>query len=206
MQPILTAKVGNNSDLFPDVLKIYSKPGDKILDMTWGMGRFWQNVDLSGYDLLRNDIDPARGDVHFDFREMSLPDSSFDIIVLDPPYMFGAGGKDSVMDHEYKNGMYRQNKDEKGIKAIINLYRDGMDEAYRMLKDDGLLMVKCMDLIQGRKQHRIHQQLWHIAVHDFQMVDEDLFVLVTSSSPIMRHNYQLHARKNNSFLWVFRKD
>ena len=33
----------------------------------------------------------------------------------------------------------------------------------------------------------------------------DLFILHRSAAPLMRHDHQVHARKNHSFLWIFRK-
>lgn len=205
MKPVLTAKNGTNAELFPEVLRIYAREGNRILDMTYGQGVFWKNVDTSRFDLSRNDINTKKGEIHEDFKCTSWRSSLFDIVILDPPYMFGAGGKDSVMDKQYENGMYRQDLNQKGIKAIVNLYEGGIKEVHRILKPRGLLMVKCMDLIQGGHQHRIHHMLFDIAINNMGMIDEDLFILVSNGVPIMRHKYQLHARKNNSFLWVFRK-
>jgi hypothetical protein len=203
--PVLTAHNGTNAELFPEVLRIYAQPGSRILDMTYGNGVFWKKVEPI-YCAEFNDLFNQKAEYREDFRSTSWPDGSFDVVVLDPPYMFGAGGKDSVMDTQYKNGKYRENDVYKGVAAIVQLYREGMTEARRILKHGGYLMVKCMDLIQGGKQHRIHFSLLDVAVKELGMVDEDLFVLVSNGNPIMRHSYQLHARKNNSFLWVFRKN
>jgi hypothetical protein len=86
----------------------------------------------------------------------------------------------------------------------MKFYRDGMVEATRLLMPKGVLLVKCMDEIVGGKQHRNHITILSYAM-EMGLVDEDLFVLVQKSQPTMRHSYQLHARKNNSYLWVFRK-
>ena len=39
-QPIYSAKVGRNEDLFPDILQLYVPVGSAILDMTYGEGKF----------------------------------------------------------------------------------------------------------------------------------------------------------------------
>jgi len=57
VKPVLTGVVGTNADLFPQALALYVKSGARVLDMTWGLGVFWKNVDRAQYDLVRNDID-----------------------------------------------------------------------------------------------------------------------------------------------------
>jgi hypothetical protein len=201
MQPILTAKVGDNGDLFPDALALYSQPGDRILDMTWGLGVFWKNVDQSCYDLVRNDIDPARGDVHFDFRHVDFPSESFHVVVFDPPYASRVGTKIKASI----GGRYNNNQPHlKTVEDMMRFYHDGMVEANRLLEVGGILFVKCQDEIASSKQHRNHISIRQDAL-EIGFIDEDLFVLIQKVTPTMRHTYQYHARKNNSFLWVFRK-
>lgn len=198
---ILTAKTGTNADLFPDAVSLYVAPGSRVLDMTWGKGVFWKNVDQSCYDLVRNDLDPARGDVHEDFRFMSFPDSVFDAIVFDPPYSSRSSNKRSFIGSLYNNGHHKLNT----VEDMIKFYLDGMTEAYRLLKKNGILFVKCMDEVAGGRQRRNHITIWRDAL-SLGFIDEDLFVLQSKGKPVMRHPYQNHARKNNSFLWTFRKN
>lgn len=205
MNPILTAKVGTNAELFPDVLALYAKEGSRIIDMTYGLGVFWKKVDTSRYDLVKNDLDVERGDYHDDFRHTRWEDSSFDVVVLDPPYVGRSGSPiKASIDRGYNNAKRTFELGIFGNAAVMQYYKDGMIEANRILKTNGYMMVKCMDEIMGGKQHRNMIVIWNYAL-EMGLIDEDLFVLVQSSVPTMRHNYQLHARKNNSFLWVFRK-
>jgi len=206
MKPILTAKVGNNADLFPDVLAIYAPKGGKALDMTWGKGVFWRKVDLTRFDLIRNDIDPALGDTHYDFRH--LPEewnSSFDLVVLDPPYASRSGSPiPSAIDRAYNN---RKRVDELhvfGVDAMMRFYDDGMRQTHRVLRPRGILVVKCMDEVMGGKQYAHHATLISLAVCG-GFLYEDLFVLVQTGTPTMRHDHQVHARKNHSYFLVFRK-
>jgi DNA modification methylase len=198
--PILTAKQGNNSDLFKDVLSLYAKDNDKILDMTYGLGTFWKKTDVSKYQLICNDLDSKRGNAHFDFRNMPYEDKSFDIIVLDPPYGNRSSNKNGFVASLYNNDFHNLNT----IEDILNFYIDGMKESHRLLDKNGYLMVKCMDEISGGKQKRNHISIWQEALN-IGFEDEDLFILVQNNVPVMRHDYQLHARKNNSFLWIFKK-
>lgn len=197
---ILTSKIGTNAELFPDAVSLYVSPGSRVLDMTWGNGVFWKNIDQSCYRLIRNDLDPTRGDVHFDFRKTEFSCISFDVVVLDPPYSSRSSNKKSFVGSLYNNGKHEL----KTVKDMLNFYFDGINEAHRLLKKHGVLFVKCMDEVASGKQSRNHISVWKYALEN-GFIDEDLFVLISQGKPVMRHPYQNHARKNNSFLWVFRK-
>ncbi len=200
MIPILSGKMGDNSDLFPDILSLYGKTDDKILDMTWGLGVFWKKVDISKYNLYRNDLDKERGDYHRDFRNTGWPDKYFDVVVLDPPYASRSSNKNSFVGSIYNNNQHHLDT----VEDMLKFYHDGMIEAYRLLKKNGFLMVKCMDEVSGGKQQRNHFSIWKDAL-EIGFIDEDLFVLVNPKTPVMRHKHQFHARKNNSFMWILRK-
>lgn len=215
---VVTAKKGTNADLFPDVLKLYVKPPAFVLDMTWGNGVFWSKIpnrtflhipaSYVGYYIYANDIDPNRGMYHYDFRK--LPEDwagIFDAVVLDPPYLYTGGFrtlKDSI-DRGYNNraraetGIY-------GVKAVDQMYNDGIKEAYRMLKVGGVLILKCQDQVMSGKQVWAHEIYGHYA-EDAGFLKEDLFILMQNGMPTMRHKpeKQKHARKNHSYFIVFRK-
>jgi hypothetical protein len=191
--PILTATVGKNDVVFGDVLALYVPDGADILDMTYGHGNFWRLVDRSKYNLVTNDwLVPA--DYAQDFRRMSLADTSFDCIVLDPPYMHGgATVKDSI------NKVYRNQNT--SHESVIRLYAGGMLEAARMLRKSGRLVLKCQDEIESGQQRLSHVELIHLGeLFGFKLLD--LFVVVQPSTPAMRESYQKTARKNHSYFLV----
>lgn len=188
---ILSAKLGRNADIFPDILKVYAPQGSRILDATFGKGNFWKKINTAKYDLVTNDLIEA-ADFHFDLRSIPLPDSSFDTIVLDPPYMnreepFHHAGYGVGLD-----GVQTQ-------KQIRALYVAGCAEALRLLKSSGILILKC----QNCGQHWNHLFLSEVA--GFDLVDE--FVLVQSDRTVWdrKWKHQHRARKNHSYFLVHRK-
>jgi len=225
--PILTAKVGDNSDLFPDILALYVPPPALILDMTYGRGVFWKKVERDfdvlyisnndeldrprtahdeQYAVVANDIDPQRGVFSYDF--CCLPEEwagRFDAVVLDPPYMYhsSTSHKKSI-DRGYANNE-RVAMGIHGVGPVHAMYFRGMMEARRVLVPNGVLVIKCQDQIMSGKQYRQHISLWAWAVSELGFIDEDMFVLVSKTTPTMRHKYQLHARKNHSYFLVFRR-
>lgn len=198
---ILSALIGDNSDLFPKILTLYAKEGARIIDATYGRGVFWKKVDQHKYDLVRNDLVTA-ADIHCDYGELPFEASTFDMFVLDPPYMH-AGGYKSVkrsIQKCYQNDLSGTGRSSTH-KDNVASYVKGIDEARRLLKKKGVLVLKGMDEIESGKQR--------LFLQDFSSVEgfivEDIFVLVRKSRPAIRWPYQYHARKNHSYFMILRK-
>lgn len=197
--PILTAKVGTNADQFPDVLAIYAPEGSCILDMTYGRGVFWKRVDRSCYQVVTNDLSPAKdADYHEDFRHTSHADATFDMVVLDPPYAAHGTPMKASIDNCYEGGTLDVPMSSAGVRQ---LFADGIAEAHRLLKRGGILVLKVQDEIESGRQVWKHAE--YLNVEGWRT--EDLFVMVQSTIPAQRWLHQLHARKNHSYFVVLRK-
>jgi hypothetical protein len=193
----LTSIIGKNEDLIPVILNIYAKDGDAIADITYGNGNFWKKVDLVRYDFYPSDIKTNS----YDFRNLPYEDSIFNIVAFDPPYMHGSSAPiNENLDKTYGNNQ----RESWGGKYVYSLYYDGMKESLRILKRYGILLVKCQDQIESAKNNFDHIVIYDMA-KEMNFVPEDLFILSRNQVPMMRHSYQLHARKNHSYMWVFRK-
>lgn len=193
--PIYTAKIGTNADLFPDVLNMYLKKGNSIADVTYGKGVFWKNINESEYDLLKSDLNTG-----IDLTNLPYCDNSLDGFVLDPPYAHSSKTplKSTISDQYNLNVI-------SGRENIFNLYREGICEAHRILKKEGILIIKCQDEIESGKQHWNHIRIINYA-ESSGFLCMDLFVLVQKGKPAMRHKHQIHARKNHSYFLIFRKN
>jgi DNA modification methylase len=89
-------------------------------------------------------------------------------------------------------------------KIIEELYGGGLKEARRVLKSGGLAWVKCGDEVVAGKQRWSHVEILEIA-EDLGFEAVDLFILHRDAEPVLQRKRQLHARKNHSYLWVFKK-
>ena len=81
---VVSAHIGSNADVFPQILKLHVPVGASIADVTYGKGTFWRRVKITDYDLHTSDI--ADG---VDCRELPYRSISMDCVVIDPPYMEG---------------------------------------------------------------------------------------------------------------------
>lgn len=187
--PVLTAIVGTNADLLPEVFKIWVEDGWRIADVTFGRGIFWQQIDESKYRTFFTDLLDGT-----DFRNLPYQDNSFEVVILDPPYMHGGSTVKASINDIYKN--------QNGSHAsVVRLYAGGVLEAARVLLRGGILLVKCQDEIESGRQRLSHIEIIQLlTILGFQVVD--LFVLVQNGIPAMRVDYQKSARKNHSYLIV----
>jgi hypothetical protein len=210
---IMSAHLGTNATVFEQILALHVPVGSVVADVTYGKGVFWRNVPPGLYEVKGTDI--AQG---IDCRCLPYHNNSIDCVVLDPPYMEGfyrknpahkAGqGTHSVFREAYSHGN-EVNEDEKyqGTQkwhaAVTDMYFRAGAEAFRVLRDEGILIVKCQDEVSANKQWLTHVEI----INEYQRMGfyaKDLFVIVRPNKPnISRLKRQVHARKNHSYFIVF---
>ena len=145
-KPLLGSVMTDNSDLIAAAIKLHLRMASPLFaDVTYGPGVFWRRAN--GVRLIASDIRPLPGiAVQADFQALPYRDAAFDGLVLDPPYVhhpathhtterYNSGTTDG-MDHD----------------GILNLYRAGIAEAARVLKPDGILLIKCKDEVESGQQ------------------------------------------------------
>jgi hypothetical protein len=199
MPPILTARVGTNAPLFNDILRLYVPPGSRVLDMTYGRGAFWKGVEREDYRVVTMD-NALPAALLADFTSLPIKSSSLDAFVLDPPYANGGGA------HKTSSGIDKTYNLPTGnnVSRVRGLYVNAIVEGTRALRPGGVAIIKCQDQIESGKQWLVHVNVLN-SLRLRSYIIEDIFVLVRPSTPMMRHAYQLHARKNHSYFIVARK-
>ena len=208
---VLSAHAGvGNAELFPAVMALHVPDGALVADVTYGQGVFWRQVPPGRYRLLATDL--ATGT---DCRALPYAAASIDALVLDPPYLEGLlrekvatrGGQGShgALRSFYAAGAAERPTGGRWHQAVLDLYLDAAREARRVLRDQGILIVKCQDEVSANRQELTHVQIVAgLAALGFYA--RDLFVLVRSNRPgVARLLRQVHARKNHSYFLVFQK-
>lgn len=221
---VFSAFVGENADIFPQILSLHVPKGSTIADVTFGKGNFWKKVRQRDYKLLFSDISPkGNGDLlplvapmpSIDCRELPYDSASIDCVVLDPPYMEGlyrkstghlaGGGTYAAFRHHYSNGKTTI-EGPKWHEAVVDMYAKSGVEAYRVLRDNGTLIVKCQDEVSANKQRLTHVEII-TAYESLGFYTKDLFVVIrTNKAGVSRlKSKQEHARKIHSYFLVFQK-
>lgn len=215
-EPIVSAHTGNNADLFADVARLYIPDGALVLDCTWGKGTFWKKVDTSRFYLFGSDVALPEGQAPqgatlidgVDYWELRDSFAMMDVVVFDPPYK--SGGMTSHVSMVERYGLKALTSNTKSghgnVAAVEAEYMAGMQAAKQVLHPlkGGLLFVKCQDMVESGKQHWMHLFVKEEA-HRLGFYARDLFALVSTRRPMMRHSGQIHSRKNISYLWVFER-
>ena len=212
---ILSSHVDGNENVFPQLLELHVPKRSIVADVTWGKGVFWKNVPRDDYEVYRTDISMG-----VDCRDLPYNDDSLDCVVLDPPYMEGfyrkqneqkaGSGSHSAFADAYSNGD-EKNADtsntgtKKWHAAVTDMYFKAGMEAYRVLRQKGILIVKCQDEVSAGKQWLTHIEI--VAEYArYGYYAKDLFVVVRRNRPaVSRLKKQVHARKNHSYFLVFVK-
>lgn len=206
---ICTAHVGTNEELFPLILDLHVPPGSTVADVTYGKGIFWKNVPKDKYRLLATDIENG-----VDCRNLPYENGTIDCVVLDPPYMEGlyrrserhmaGAGTYAAFRSTYSNGEPTL-EGPKYHDAVLDLYFKAGKEAHRVLRKNGILIVKCQDEVSANIQHLTHVEII-VYYQSLGFYAKDLFVLVRPNKPaVSRIKKQEHARKNHSYFLVFVK-
>jgi hypothetical protein len=206
---IVSAYVAGNAEVFPLILQLHVPEGAMVADVTYGTGIFWKYVPKGKYVLKATDV--ATG---VDCRDLPYESGSIDCVVLDPPYMEGlfrrsvehlaGSGSHAPFRQTYSNSEPTVDGP-KWHAAVLDLYFKAGREAYRVLRDGGVLIVKCQDEVSANRQWLTHVEI----INEYEKIGfycKDLFVVVRPNKPVIsRLKKQVHARKNHSYFLVLMK-
>lgn len=199
---VFSSYIGTNDEVFPFVLSLYVEPGSNVVDVTYGKGVFWRKIPKDVYNLIPSDL--TRG---MDCRKLPYESNSIDCVVFDPPYMHTPGGSAHV-NHQNYEGYYKNNQansNKKYHEAVLDLYFTAAREAWRVLREGGIYIVKCQDEVCANQQRLTHVEIIN-ELQKYGFRAEDLFVVMRTGRPgVSRLLTQAHARKNHSYFIVLIK-
>lgn len=198
--PVLAAsRWPDNAALIADCARLgYLREDWLTMDATYGLGKFWTRWKPA--ELVAHDEDSEKGD-GVSFLALPEPDWTYDAAVFDPAYM-APGGRDKSTVGEFNDrfGLHTTPPKPDENQQKMNA---GLTEVARVVKPRGFVLVKCMDYVNGGKLWLgTHHTLTHGLSIGLELFDRLEHVGRTGPQSQTR---QVHARRNLSTLFVFRK-
>lgn len=197
----------SNGHLIADVFELYRYligPDPLVLDPTYGKGNWWTVHKPSRLIGHSRETTPS-----WDFRRMPLGyENAYDVVAYDPPYVCAGGRKTTTIPGMHQAyGMDDAPTTPLKLQQLIN---EGLHECNRVTKPGGLIIVKCQDYISSGKLWIGTHHTLSCAINalDLELLDRLEHYGSVRPQPKETNGKArrvMHARRNLSTLFVFRK-
>lgn len=194
----------DQTEILSNIISLYVPSGQIELDPCYSKGVFYKDC-IVPEPKIKMDISPQITDVkQFDCRNLPFDDSSISSIIFDPPFLATTGA--SLHKDDNNNIINKRFGVYESEAALHSMFYDSLKEFYRILVDDGVLVIKCQDKISSGKSYMSHVYIANMA-EELGYYIEDLFILLAKSRIVAdwQLKNQQHARKFHSYFWVMRK-
>lgn len=190
-------------EIIKNIINLYIPKGKIDCDTTYSTGNFYNNTGIK-QPTHKFDLYPqVENVIEADCRHLPLEDSSLESIMFDPPFIANQPSSKNIEDNTIgliskRFGYY------KSIPILWDMYKEALQEFYRILKDDGVLIFKCQDTVSSGKQYLSHIYIINEAIK-LGYYPKDMFILTAKNRILGLCKQQLHSRKYHSYFIVFQK-
>jgi len=147
--PISSIWTGNDSGLIESLLCFYPRKNPEIIiDANYNHGRFWKNSERK---VISIDIDPKFNPDHVcDNKDMPFPNDHADVVIYDPPHLTDHNTPGSSKVWVERFGLKGKGDNISGEFPLFT------QEAYRILKQEGILLAKIADVTHNHRYQWQH--------------------------------------------------
>ena len=195
----------DQSEIIKSILQLHVEKREIDCDATYSKGKFYDKTGVKP-PVHKFDILPVSDAVVCaDSRSLPLADASIDCMIFDPPFLATTGK--SLTEDNSSNRINKRFGVYPNEKELHQFYVDSLKEAYRVLRDDGILIFKCQDKVSSGKQYMSHVFICNEATR-IGFYPKDLFILLSKNRLVAdwQVKNQKNARKFHCYFWVFQKN
>ena len=182
----------DQTEILSWTMKLYNNRQPFDCDLTASKCIFWKSLPKPEHLF---DVNPQIEGVKHLSEVDKLCDGSFNSIVFDLPFLVSKGAMSKIKERfthfESVDEIYRAND-------------EMLERSYRLLKGQGLLVIKTMDICHGNKQVWISDYVIRKAEElGFELIEK--FILLSDLRLFPKTHQQKIARKYHSYFFVFKK-
>lgn len=211
-------------EILYNIMQLYTDGQPFECDPTYSIGNFYGDFTVTTIEGNKMDISIPQPKYKFDvapqvegvvqidpWGPIPLEDNSVSSVCIDLPFVISCGPSMQGPNFDengkrVKNNMIsRRFASYYPVAELLKSYRHWIEEAYRILKPNGILAFKCQKTITGSKALNTPEYSWLIAESlGFDMVDS--FMLLAKARLISgKVKKQQHSRRFESEFLVFKK-
>lgn len=153
----------DNAEIIKSILKLHVPCGKIECDPTYSKGNFYKNTGIEPPDL-KFDISPQTEDTkECDCRHLPLCDGAVNSIMFDPPFLSSKGPslKEKKARTNIITGRFSCFPT---VEKLYEFYAQTLEEFYRVLSENGVLIFKCQDMVSSSVQYMSHVYIHNMAV------------------------------------------
>lgn len=182
----------DQTEILSWTMRLYNNRQPFDCDLTASKCIFWKSLPKPEHLF---DVNPQIEGVKHLSEVDKLCDGSFNSIVFDLPFLVSKGAMSKIKERfthfESVDEIYRAND-------------EMLERSYRLLKGQGLLVIKTMDICHGNKQVWISDYVIRRAEElGFELIEK--FILLSDLRLFPKTHQQKIARKYHSYFFVFKK-
>jgi len=197
---VITTINFDEQNIIRDILKLHGNGNYIECDPCYSVGNFYKK-GLPKPKFIYDKYPQTKDTIEAESHKLPLDDNSINIIMFDPPFVLT--GDTYVKSKDTSCIIASRFKGFNNFEELKSMYGDSLKEFYRILKDDGIVIFKCQDVVSSAKQYFSHVWIMNKAV-EIGYYPKDLFILIVKNR-INDGRKQQHARKYHSYYWVLKK-
>lgn len=193
----------DQKEIMYNIMQLHNGGKPFYADMTYSSGKFYEPKKGDKYIIpaptVKLDVVPQFNDVLKlePLGKLPFEDNSIESLVIDLPFVIAPRDSAStkLTDQNGRNVIMNRFSSYYPVAEMLESYHHWINEAYRVLKPDGICVFKCQSTVTGGKQLMSCEYSWLCATAAGFYTLDQFFLLAKNRLHSGKIKTQQHARK-----------